>query len=538
MKPTLPGTKSTPARFCVCLAAVISLLAPAAFPASGAGAQRGGDAQKACLVLRDEWHVVRLVGARVGHQHMVVTRLPGSEGLIRTLVSTVMDLTRASRHLAVRDDTVFVETAEGRVVRVKHVHCSSKQPIYTDGEVRDGKLHLRVRSAGFSQEKKLAWGPDILGPMAQDRLSRKMCAQPNAAFSFKVFLPQFLRTTVVHVKLQGKERITFRGRPVLAGRAVVTQKILPGVTTILWFDEKGDMLRSVSVMLGLPFETVRATKEEALKKTGGAKLDLFTTLFVVSKARLDKPQAIHEALYRISAAGLGKTGLELGGFRQKVEKRKGDAIWLRVTARRGGFKTRRKSSGDMAEYLGPNQYVQAADPAIVSAARSGLGLGPGVDPAAALAGRSAKERWRAAKQLERWVHRHIRAKHLGVGFASAREVLDRREGDCTEHAVLLAALLRAAGIPARAAVGLMYWHGVFGYHMWTEVHVGGWRSLDATIAGPFVDATHITLSNTSLAPESLAQPTAQLAGLPANLKIDIIEYVMGNRTVVVRKSEE
>ena len=40
--------------------------------------------------------------------------------------------------------------------------------------------------------------------------------------------------------------------------------------------------------------------------------------------------------------------------------------------------------------------------------------------------------------------------------ATAAEVARSREGDCTEHAVLLAALARARGIPARVAMGLVY----------------------------------------------------------------------------------
>ena len=38
-------------------------------------------------------------------------------------------------------------------------------------------------------------------------------------------------------------------------------------------------------------------------------------------------------------------------------------------------------------------------------------------------------------------------KDLSVGFATAADVARTAQGDCTEHAVLLAALLRASDIP-------------------------------------------------------------------------------------------
>ena len=81
--------------------------------------------------------------------------------------------------------------------------------------------------------------------------------------------------------------------------------------------------------------------------------------------------------------------------------------------------------------------------------------------------------WQMAVKFEQFVHNYINRKDFSQAFASAVEVADTREGDCTEHAVLLAALCRARGIPARTAIGLVYvpHDQGFGYHMWTEVYI-------------------------------------------------------------------
>ncbi|MBX3481151.1 MAG: transglutaminase domain-containing protein [Caulobacter sp.] len=87
-----------------------------------------------------------------------------------------------------------------------------------------------------------------------------------------------------------------------------------------------------------------------------------------------------------------------------------------------------------------------------------------------------------------------------VGHYSALETLDRRAGDCTEAAVLLAALGRSAGIPTRVVNGLVYsrerYHGVsnaFLPHSWTLAYVdGAWRSFDLALDS--FDATHIAIS--------------------------------------------
>ncbi|HOV59022.1 MAG TPA: transglutaminase-like domain-containing protein, partial [Rhodanobacteraceae bacterium] len=85
------------------------------------------------------------------------------------------------------------------------------------------------------------------------------------------------------------------------------------------------------------------------------------------------------------------------------------------------------------------------------------------------------------------------------GYASALEVVKTREGDCTEHAVLLAALGRALGIPTRVVDGLAYTgrfgtaERVFVPHAWVQAWVDGhWRSYDAALNG--FDAGHIALS--------------------------------------------
>jgi transglutaminase-like putative cysteine protease len=87
--------------------------------------------------------------------------------------------------------------------------------------------------------------------------------------------------------------------------------------------------------------------------------------------------------------------------------------------------------------------------------------------------------------LARFVDAWIEHKSMSRGIDAAARVAARREGDCTEHAVLLAAAARLAGRAARVALGIALvpvdgrLRG-FG-HAWTEIHDGrGWRTVDAT----------------------------------------------------------
>jgi len=109
----------------------------------------------------------------------------------------------------------------------------------------------------------------------------------------------------------------------------------------------------------------------------------------------------------------------------------------------------------------------------------------------------APDVWTAAKRLRRWVSEEVRG-GMGMGFASASQVLKEREGDCSEQSVLLTALARSAGIPARCVMGLVYQDGAFYRHMWTEVWVGRWQPLDPAQATDHLSAAWIRLAIHSL----------------------------------------
>jgi hypothetical protein len=87
-----------------------------------------------------------------------------------------------------------------------------------------------------------------------------------------------------------------------------------------------------------------------------------------------------------------------------------------------------------------------------------------------------------------------------AGHFSALEALDRRAGDCTESAVLLAALGRAAGIPTRVVSGLTYSRvpilgtaNSFMPHSWVVAYVDGhWKSFDLALER--FDSSHIALT--------------------------------------------
>ena len=188
-------------------------------------------------------------------------------------------------------------------------------------------------------------------------------------------------------------------------------------------------------------------------------------------------------------------------------------------------------------YLDPSTVLGANDPVIRAL----------VDQAMSSEGDGTDEP-RKAEALRQFVNGYIHEKGL-VGRVRGPPVRVARtaHGDCTEHAVLLAAMLRAAGIPSRTVSGLIYADqfmerkGVFAYHMWTQAWIpnaggadGRWVDLDATLDEKAFDATHIALSTSAMADGSVVNDMVKMVPLIGRLQIHVIS-VNGKRLAEDRR---
>ena len=131
--------------------------------------------------------------------------------------------------------------------------------------------------------------------------------------------------------------------------------------------------------------------------------------------------------------------------------------------------------------------------------------------------------WRASKKLCRWVYKSIRNKKLSGGFNSSLKTLESLSGDCTEHTVLLIAMARSVGIPARICAGLVFSKDAFYYHFWPEVYVGTWVQMDPTLGQTIADANHIQLQGSILESGTMVEFTEGVFRTLNQLEIDIVE---------------
>ena len=164
------------------------------------------------------------------------------------------------------------------------------------------------------------------------------------------------------------------------------------------------------------------------------------------------------------------------------------------------------------EYTESNQFIDSGNTSVRATAAKVVG--------------EETDAWRKAQKLERWVCDNMKVS-TAVGFPSAGQICRDLEGDCRQHAVLLTALCRAAGVPARTAVGLIYVREegrspMFGFHMWTEVWVNGWLGLDAILGQGGMGATHLKMGDHSWSKTATLAPLLPVSQALGKIQIDVV----------------
>lgn len=159
--------------------------------------------------------------------------------------------------------------------------------------------------------------------------------------------------------------------------------------------------------------------------------------------------------------------------RQKVLARSATSVDIEVKT--GPSTTTTLTGAALTKALSATPYEAVNDPRIQKAARD------------AVAGTTDKAEM--VKRLSAFVYRHVQKKGLDRGYAPAIATLESKSGDCTEHSVLMSALLRASGIPTRIVDGVVVDGQNAGYHEWVEADLGqGFIAVDPTFnawpAGP------------------------------------------------------
>jgi len=470
----------------------------------------------------EDWYVLLNGEDRIGY--MQTTETTAANGDITTGQAVKIVMSRAGTRLEIDVGSAFVESVDGKPIFASSTLTMGGVPIVTDVEF--GEKAMKVTSGQRSRTTTTMKRPiagDWLPPAAMGRyIEAQLEAGAQTIRTRTVDVSSGLTPIDMTMRVRGPEDVEVYGKTVPAIAWDATVSAMPGVTLREYVDNEGKSIKStIQLMPGMEITVLRADKDLALSELTPA--EMMAQTFVVPSRPIENPRALTGAIYRLKtidgralpalpSIGVQETSLD-GQVAVGMSEAPGQ--WI-----------------DIEPYLRVSPVLNHEDPAV----RRWL------EPLAAMTF-PAPAAEAIAERLRTMVHQQIQTKDLSVGFATASDVARTRQGDCTEHAVLLAALLRGAGIPSRCVSGLVYadqfagHEGIFGYHMWTQAWIGHdgdgleqgqWIDFDATLPdGVRFDATHIALSVSDMNDGVVGNDLAALLPLLGNLEIEVIKTLYG-----------
>jgi len=363
------------------------------------------------------------------------------------------------------------------------------------GEMSGQTLDLTMMTGGHKSQSRLALAEEPRLAAGLLPYLTRQGLKKGQRFKVPILDPATLSTRPARIVVEDTEKLRIEGETIDTFRLRLDYFDAQSYT---WVDFDGKTVKEQG-LLGLSL--VRTSAEKAREGlTGRAELtDVVTATSAPTNLVLPEPREVRHLKARLT--GLDLEGLELAGGRQIL---RGDVVEIR----REKIDVRDEASLPIQDpafkpYLEPENFIQSRHPKIIAQARRMAG--------------GMRSPLEVIDRIVGWVFENIE-KRPTMSVPSALDVLDTRIGDCNEHAVLAAALLRAGGVPARVVVGVLYFEDRFFYHAWLEAYWGHWMALDPLLGQIPADATHIRFLTGGLARQ------ADMVRVIGRLAVEILEY--------------
>jgi transglutaminase-like putative cysteine protease len=420
----------------------------------------------------EQWHGIYGGGKKIGYSRRVRKPTPDgftveSDSQIELSMMGVAQLVRTSLH---------AETDRKLVLRRFAFHLRSGSTDFTlRGTAQGDELVLTSDSFGAHTLRLPISTPIALSETLADFIGQERL-ETGRTLRYSLFDPLGDAPAPVSLTVGPMERVTL---PSGARAAYRVDEEYRGTQFRLWVDANGEVVKEEGP-LGM---TIVREKDASAAMSGiesGAGVDLGAAAVITVARPIASPRSAQRLRLRIAVAP-APAALSFPP-RQRLE----DQVLVIERDDERALRSYPLPARDpeRADDLRPTAFFQSDDPTIRRLAAEIVGVD--------------SDAMRSARRILDWVHTNV-AKVPTISVPNAVGVLAERKGDCNEHAVLYAALARAAGLPTRMVAGVVYMPADGGtpagfyYHAWNEVWLGAWAAVDPTFGQFPADATHVAL---------------------------------------------
>lgn len=435
----------------------------------------------------ETWMTTTLKGERIGYS---VARRDRFEDGYRFEDVFRMELSMMGKSQKVRTRTVMRTGLDLTLESFSFRFESQDRLMDATGAVQGNELLVRIEG---DRARAIKLDGEVYPMAALGRLV--LDAEPGSELEFDVFDPATMDVNDVKVTVVGREQVEVGGKTY---DALKVESKVSMFTITSWLDSAGMTLVEESPP-GMRSE--RTTPEQAAEGVAGrASLDLLRMFRVEVDTAIPEPDRVSRAVYGLTGVLPGEFPLEWDNQRLLSE----EPLRVEFSVPEVPGETPAVPLTEPAEFLGPTMTIQCDAPELTRRASEAVaGAGTALE---------------VAEVLTDWVFLNVE-KEPTASFPTALDVLKHMKGDCNEHSVLFAALARAAGLPAKVSVGLVYMEGAFYYHAWNEVLLGDvWMPVDATFGQFPAAALRLKLSEGEIGEQ------AKILGVVGRLGIEVESF--------------
>ena len=439
----------------------------------------------------DEWWGIYYREGKIGHAAQKIT--PRADGYL-VEGRSVLRLNLLGTTQTVKTSLDIVTAPDWTLKQFAFALSSNGVRFNARGKALAGRLQLELDSGGHQTKKDLPLkqSPYLLTTLRPYIVTQNL--ETGKEQLFPTFDPSTLSLQATTLTVEGRERIHIAGK---TESAIRIRQRFKGISVVSWIDGKGRTLKEESPG-GFALIKEKADEATASREMRFVPLDLIVHTSVPLAGRIADHQQRH--FLKLKLSGFNPSHFSLDGGRQRLN---GDTVEIRRESL-GQVRSYSIPTQDprFGSYLQPTPFLQSDHPQIRGLTQQVL--------------RGEKDALKTVSRLKEWVYGEL-AKEPTVSIPNALEVLQTRKGDCNEHTVLFNTMARAAGIPAKTVVGVVYLRGAFFYHAWSEVWLGEWISVDSVLNQFPADVTHIKFL------EGEIDRQIDILELIGKLKIEVVE---------------
>lgn len=443
--------------------------------------------------LNEVWMEIYSGDDKVGH---IFRKITESGNRTKIVEQTVINLNLLGTETEMDIKSEY-QLKNSKISSFNYDVSSSSIALNLKGTIRGDKLTIVDLADKRSQEYFLK--NEYIVPSLLPELIYKKGLKEGYSFEIYLFDPVNIYTGYdpdllkADIEVLGTEKVNTKSGVYEASRVTVN---FLGAENTIWITNEGTV---VLEKFEPSLTAVISSKSDALKKRNKA-FDITEKTSIASNRYIHNARDAKKMVVRLYGLE-GVDGLNLNdGNYQSYSKNIVTVISPDLSTH--DSYTLPYSGTEYSEYLGPSRLIQNDSLAIIKKAKNIIN--------------GENNPLLAVKLINNWAYKNIE-KVPTVSIPSAVEVLNTLQGDCNEHAVLFAALARAAGIPVKVVLGVVYLEGRFYYHAWNEAYVGRWVPVDSTFGQLPADATHLKLI------EGDISKSPDILKVVGKMKIEVIE---------------